>query len=52
MRPLTIWTIVFAAFAAQAVVVHFLPFPAWGKLLVACLYGGLVGWGIVRLKSR
>lgn len=52
MRAFTVWLVVWLAFMVQALAVHFLPFPPWGKLLVACLYGGAVGWGVTRWKNR
>jgi hypothetical protein len=52
MRAFTVWIIVWIAFTLQAFAVHYLPFPPWGKLLVAVIYGGVVGWGIIRWKSR
>jgi hypothetical protein len=48
MRGFIVWI----AFTALAFVIPFLPFPPGGKLLVASIYGGVVGWGIMRWKNR
>jgi len=52
MRVWQLWIFTWIAFMVQAFVVYYLPFPPWGKLLVAAIYGGAVGWGLVRWKNQ
>jgi hypothetical protein len=52
MRGFNVWLVVWIAFTVQALVIPFLPLPTWGRILVASIYGGLVGWGITRWKNR
>ena len=52
MRTFKVWIVVWIAFTVQMFAVHYLPFPAWGKLLIGAIYGGAVGWGLTRWNNR